>query len=340
MHWKVKAAIQNAIALLPEAMSYATYYWLQRRFGGLKRTDPVDRLRAGIQTWRHIAEQGIDPAGKVFFEVGTGTMPVVPLAFWLMGASRTITVDLNPYLKEELVGETLDYIAANQTSVEVLFGALLQRQRMDNLLQCARPGAFSLKRFLDLCCIDYVGRGDAARTDLPSGSIDFHTSFTVFEHIPPGVLTKILMEGSRIVRDEGLFVHRIDYTDHFCHSDSAISPINFLQYSEAEWTRYAGNRYMYMNRLRHDDFLALYEAAGHRILAAAPIGNARSLEVLRTGGVRVDRRFESKSPEMLSASGAWVVSQKATRTAAHGSCPGYGGDLGTSVGSAHPGPVR
>jgi SAM-dependent methyltransferase len=340
VHWKVKAVIQNAISLLPEGMSYATYYWLQRRFGGLKRTDPVDRLLAGIQTWGHIAGQGIDPKGKVFFEVGTGTTPLVPLAFWLMGASRTITVDVNPYLKEELVGETLDYLAANRASVETLFGTLLQRHRMDDLLQCARPRAFSLKRFLDLCCIDYVGRGDATRTNLPSGSIDFHTSFTVFEHIPSDVLAKILVEGSRIVRDDGLFVHRIDYTDHFWHSDSRISPINFLQYSEEEWARYAGNRYMYMNRLRHDDVLALYEAAGHRILSAAPIVDARSLEALRTGGVRVDRRFEAKSAETLSTSGAWVVSQSATAAAAHGSPARDNGGLDRSVGSARPGAVR
>ena len=70
MHWKVKAAIQNAISLLPEAMSYATYYWIQRQFGGLKRTDPVQWLDAGVQTWERITAQGIDPTDKVFFEVG------------------------------------------------------------------------------------------------------------------------------------------------------------------------------------------------------------------------------------------------------------------------------
>ena len=49
-----------------------------------------------------------------------------------------------------------------------------------------------------------------------------------------------------------------------------IYPINFLQYSDAKWDRYADNRYMYMNRLRHDDFLALFHSSGHKILATEP----------------------------------------------------------------------
>ena len=318
VHWKVKAAIQNTVSLLPDPVSYAIYYRMQRLFGGLKKTDPVDRLVAGIETWEWIARQGLDPTDKIFFEIGTGTTPLVPLAFWLMGARRTITVDVNPYLKEELVDESLEYIAVNRKEVTALFGAHLQQKRMDDLLQCARTGAFSLRRFLDLCSIQYLGLGDAAKSGLPSGSIDFHTSYTVFEHIPPMVLARILEEGNRIVRDGGLFVHKIDYGDHFSHSDATISQINFLQYSDAEWASYAGNRYMYMNRLRHDDFLALFQSAGHRILATTPALDARSLELLKTGRLRVNERFERKSPETLAIWRSWIVSQRTTSPVANG----------------------
>jgi hypothetical protein len=30
--------------------------------------------------------------------------------------------------------------------------------------------------------------------------------------------------------------------------------------------RYAGNKYMYMNRLRHDDFLDLFKSFGQKII--------------------------------------------------------------------------
>jgi len=313
MHWKVKAAIQNTISIFPRSVSYSTYYRMQRLVGGLKRVNPVERFVAGVQTWRRIVKEGRDPADKVFFEVGTGTTPDVPLAFWLLGAKRTITVDVNPYLKGELVRETLEYIDANQNDVTALFGELLQHKRMADLLQFHRRGAFTLRGLLDLCSIEYIEPGDASRTGLPPRSIDFHTSYTVFEHIPPAVLAQILEEGNRIIRDDGLFVHMIDYSDHFSHSDTSISSINFLQYSDEEWAGYAGNRYMYMNRLRHDDVLALFQSAGHRILATTHSVDERSRDLLESGLFRLNAKFVTKSAEILSIRGSWIVSERTGR---------------------------
>ena len=99
MHWKLRATSQNTVSLLPTSFSYAAYYWIQRHFGGLRQTNPVSRLSAGIETWKLIQKAGYDPVEKVFFEVGTGREPVVPMAYWLMGAKKTITIDVNPYIK-------------------------------------------------------------------------------------------------------------------------------------------------------------------------------------------------------------------------------------------------
>ena len=311
MHWKTKATLQNAVSRLPSASSYATYYWLQRHFGGLRHINPMARLRAGIETWRQIEKIGRDPFGKTFFEVGTGRVPMTPLAYWLMGAKRVITIDLNPYMKAELTRECLKYIAGHVKDVQALFGPLLNRRRFEALLDFQCRDDFDLQNLLDLCHIAYIAPGDAAHTGLDPDAIDFHTSFNVFEHIPRNVLLAILAEGNRIIRPNGLFVHRVDYSDHFSHSDTRISPINFLQYSDAQWERYAGNRYMYMNRLRHDDFLALFESANHAVLAAEPTVDAPSLQLLRDGRLNVDARFGGKSVEVLAATEAWIVCAKA-----------------------------
>lgn len=307
MHWKAKATLQNAVARLPAGSSYATYYWLQRHFGGLRRINPAARLRAGIETWRQIEKLGRDPFDKTFFEVGTGRVPMTPLAYWLMGAGRVITVDLNPYLKAELTRECLQYIAYHAEDIRAMFGSLLNRKRFEALLYLQRQDGFDLQQLLDLCQITYIAPGDAARTGLGADEIDFHTSFNVFEHIPRAVLLAILDEGNRIIRRTGLFVHRVDYSDHFSHSDTRISPINFLQYSDEQWAHYADNRYMYMNRLRHDDFLALFESARHSILAAEPTIDAPSLQLLRDGGLSVDARFGGKTEEVLATTEAWIV---------------------------------
>jgi Methyltransferase domain. len=310
MHWKLKARIQNAVSLLPSQSSYAAYFWLQRHFGGLRKMNPVSRLSAGIETWRRIQKLDHDPIGKTFFEVGTGRAPITPLAYWLMGAKGTITIDLNPYVKPELVMEGLQYMADNRADMQRLFGPLLDQERLDGLLKLHRKADFDIDALLDLCNIQYIAPGDAAQTRLDPGSIDFHTSFNVFEHIPLAVLEKILAEGNRIIRDGGLFVHRIDYSDHFSHSDSSISPINFLQYSDTEWGKYAGNRYMYMNRLRHDDFVKLFESAGQHILATEPTVHLPSRELLGNHRLKSDERFRMKSQEVLATTDAWIVSKK------------------------------
>jgi len=309
MRWKTKSRIQNTISLLPSSLSYATYYWIQRHFGGLRKVSPIRRFEAAVSTWRLIKELGHDPTNKVFLEVGTGRVPAVPLAYWLMGAKSTATIDLNPYMRAELVADSLDYISGNKDELLKVFGSFVDKSRFEYLLNFHKNAAFSIDAFLRLFQINYIAPGNAADTKLIDQSIDFHTSYTVFEHIPPGTLNAILEEGNRLISDDGLFVHRIDYSDHFSHSDKEISAINFLRFTDSEWNRYAGNRYMYMNRLRHDDCLAIFESAGHEILLARPDVDQRSLNLLRQGNFQVDDRFKAKSESVLSITGSWIVSR-------------------------------
>lgn len=312
MHWKTKSKIQNAVSLFPSSVSYAVYYWIQRHFGGLRKVNPVSTLRVGVETWRLIQDLGYDPTGKVFLEVGTGRVPTIPVAYWLMGAQSTITIDLNPYMKAVLTREFLEYISSNKEEIQKLFGSFLNKKRLDKLLKFHKSSTFSISSLLEFCQIKYVAPGNVARTGLKEKSVDFHTSCTVLEHIPPVVLKEIIAEGNRIIGDAGLFVHRIDYSDHFSHSDKSISSINFLQYSDSEWDRYAGNRYMYTNRLRHDDYLAMFESAGHRILLNRPDVDERSLELLRSGTLQLNERFRTKPEDVLSISGSWIVSKKSS----------------------------
>ena len=310
MHWKQKANIQNALSLLPTSASYAIYYWVQRHFGNLKTINPTGRISAAIDTWTQMQEQGINPTGKVFMEIGTGRTPLVPMAYWLMGAEKTISIDLNPYLKAELIEESIQYIYKNKEDILSLFGPLIDQTRLNKLLSLNEPKKFSLSVFLDLCQIDYIAPGDASNTNLPEQSIDFHTSFTVLEHIPLGVLIEIFKEGNRIIKNNGLFVHRVDYSDHFSHSDKNISAINFLQYSEDEWNKFADNSYMYMNRLRHDDFIELLESVKHTTLNAQTYSDKRSQELLVNDEFLLNERFRSKPEEVLAITGAWITSRK------------------------------
>ena len=142
-----------------------------------------------------------------------------------MGADKVISVDLNPYLKEELVKADLDYIQKNKIKIEKLFGDYIFNDRLNSLLNYIRS-EYNLVNLLKFINVEYISSGDASQLPLSSQSINFHTSYTVFEHIPPEIPKAILIEGNRILKDNGLFVHKIDYSDHFSHSDKSISSIN------------------------------------------------------------------------------------------------------------------
>lgn len=310
MNWKIKALIQNTISYFPSSLSYAFYYFLQRKFGGLKEINPVNELTKGIDIWKTIKKQKNNPVDKIFFEIGTGRLVLVPLSFWLMGAKKTITIDANPYIKTELIKESLRYILKNKTEIKNLFGSLLDNERWGKLLSFARESSFSKTAFLRLCNTTYIAPGDAANTSLKNDSIDFHLSNLVFEHIPLKVLEKILVEGHRIVHKGGLFIHDIDYSDHFSHSDLNISSINFLSFSDEKWKWYAGNRYMYMNRLRHDDFLNLFHNMGWNALEVRVKIDERVQFLLRDGNISLDDRFKKKSENILSIYRSTMVFQK------------------------------
>lgn len=309
MHWKIKAAAQNIIHMLPPALSYETYYWVQRHLGRLKAISPVDCLSGGVRMWEGIQSLGQDPRGKVFFEVGTGRSPVMPIAFWLMGADRVISIDLNPYLKSEIVAEDLRYIRDNQPEIQAVFGALLDNVRFARLLEFAEGSRIDTEQLLRDCSIEYIAPGDAADTRLPAQSVDYHVSFNTFEHIPQNVLSAILREGSRIIRQNGLFLHSIDYSDHFAHTDQSISYVNFLQYSDVAWASYSGNRYMFHNRLRHDDFINLFQQAGHQLMKVETKIDRRSQELLSRGDLLLDAKFQGRPIETLATSSAVIISQ-------------------------------
>ena len=311
MYWKIKSAIQNTISLLPSEISYDVYCSLQRKFGGLRNINPTDKFIASMEVWNRILKQDQSPVGKVFLEVGTGRIPLMPIGYWLMGAEKIITIDVNPYLKRDLLAEALCYMLDHKDEIHSLFGDLIDQKRLQALLALVEfDRKTSVDEVLKLCQISYVAPGDAANTGLPDECIDYHTSYTVYEHIPNKLLEKIIKEGNRITKNSGLFIHCIDYSDHFSHSDKSISAINFLQYSDKEWDKYAGNRYMYMNRLRHDDFLDLFEGASQVVIAVDPNVDHRSEKMLKSNKIKLVEKFRLKQESVLIISSSWITSKK------------------------------
>lgn len=311
LNWKTKALIQNAIAFLPKDLSYKLYFLIQSKFGGLQNINHLYYLKAAKNILDYIMEFNHSPVDKTFFELGTGRIVMLPMCYWLTGAKKIITVDLNPYLVEDLVLQNVKYLLDNEKQVLELFAGLIQKERWELLKNFVeKEKKLSLGKVLNFFCIEYLAPCDAANTKLPSSTIDFHTSYTVLEHIPKEIIQKIFTEGNKIIKPDGLFIHEIDYSDHFAHSDNSISLINFLKYSDFTWNLFAGNKYMYMNRLRHDDFVDLYGEFKHKLLKIKTDNNTNLYDQLENMKIVVDEKFKQKSNNILCITGACIVSKK------------------------------
>jgi SAM-dependent methyltransferase len=306
MNWQRKARIQNLIASLP--LSNALYYAMQRSVGSLRagRANPVEYFDAARRMAEWIRATGRDIEGMRFLEVGTGRNVNLPTALWLCGAAEVTTVDLNPYLSSTLVFESNEYVRRHGEEVLSAFGAEAARPQFQARLAALSNFKGNLDALLKMMNVRYLPRADAAQLPLADASIDAHVSFAVFEHIPAPALARILAEARRILRPDGLLVHIIDPSDHFSHDDPSITAINFLQFGEDEWAKWAGNQFMYHNRLRAFEYLELFARAGVRIIREMQTLDEPSLGALKNG-FPLHRQFGHIPAEQLAVRSLNVV---------------------------------
>lgn len=306
MNWRWKARVQNLIAALP--WSDAVYYAVQRGAGGLRpgRHDPREWLRAAVRMFDWIEQSGREAAGRSFLEVGTGRALDLPLGLWLCGARRVTTVDLNPYLAPAIVRESVEFLRRGEREVTEIFGRRAEGTPFRERFRRLAGFAGDTSELLRLTGIEYAAPADAARLKLADGSVDYHVSYTVLEHIPPDALAAILAEARRVVAPGGLLLHVVDPSDHFAHEDESLTAVNFLQFSEREWARIAGNKFMYHNRLRAHEYVELFERAGVRLLRQRQSVDEASLRLLRDG-FRLDARFAGTDAEELAVSGITLM---------------------------------
>ena len=309
LNWKLKSLIQRTCAALPVGQE-SVYYFLQSNFGSMRRApDPFPNLEDAATIGSELLDLGFRFDGKRVMEVGTGRRLDMPLAFHLMGAASTATVDLHQYLRPEYALAALRVMLERRNDVVRIFSPLvgsdMLTRRLDRLASVQ-----SIEQLLALTGIEYHSPVDATKTSLPSASIDLQFSYTVFEHIPREVLLGILSECSRLLKPGGYACHHIDLSDHFAHDDASITFINFLQFDEREWSRYNDNQFAYQNRMRVTDFEKLYKEARHKPVLWKPFTDKRGLAAL-AGGFPLAGQYRGVPHDILGTVVVRAISQPA-----------------------------
>jgi predicted SAM-dependent methyltransferase len=249
MDFRIKCCVQSILSRLPgnEKLNFFFQRFVAKnlpmRLGGY--ITKWEQAKRHMEAYRRYA----DVTPSVCYEIGSGWDLAVALSLASIAkVSKIYCVDVREHLRVSLLNNSLRMMFEQ---------GILDRQYIAT--------KDSRQKILDEFKIKYVVVDSCGETAFQDHEIDFIFSNNVFEHIPPDSLVYTLKECKRVLSEEGIMSISIDYGDHYCTFDKSITPYNMLKYSNKQWLKY-NHELHYINRLRHSDFVKLFERAGFDIL--------------------------------------------------------------------------
>lgn len=259
--WKVKAAVQKGISLVPGGRNIN--YFLQRhvtkgaRLNQQYIEDKLDHVRRHLSAWRDHAPESIDPPESAL-ELGTGWFPVIPIAMRMAGCKQITTIDLDPHIRPDNVLLTIRKLLEYHESGRLTNWFQMQEDQLPKI-----KAALKSKDPLQALNIEYIV-GDATAL-AGEDRFDLSLSNNVLEHVSAKVMDGILKRFAGLTRNDGIGSHFVDMSDHFAHFDSSISVYHFLRFSPGAWAR-IDNDLQPQNRLRLPHLRASFKRSGWEIL--------------------------------------------------------------------------
>lgn len=244
MDWKLKARVFRALSRLP--LGAALHYQLQRRITKEwpRRPEVLGQLLTAARRLHAVADGRQEQA----LEIGAGRDLAVAVALRMLGVRHITCVDVERLARPELVAHAAAYMARE--------------------LGVPAPWIRSMAD-IEAFGITYVAPTTLQAAGLAPATFDCFYSVDTLEHIPTEALREVFRCAHALLTPAGLSLHLIDYGDHYARSDNGLSRFNFLTFTEEGWEPY-NSRFQYVNRLRHSDFLGLFEESGLHVEHAEP----------------------------------------------------------------------
>lgn len=274
MNWKVKLLVQKLLDTLPEAIGTKMHLPMQRLFGNIGRMDSNNRhkliQRGIVNTVKFLQEKMMfNFNGCKILEVGTGWHGGDILLFHILGASKIYTCDITKNLNESIVMDMLKSIG-NQLNIisqecNVEISSLEKRYKRI-------ASSTNLSQLLTTANIKYFAPIKLYEINLPSSSFDLFYSRSVLQRIPPNHLAKYLKKAHKALKPEGYSYHIIHHSDHNARHDKELGSLDYLRYSDGIYNAIQSKKYNYQNRMRHLEFLQLFEATGFENVFEQTIG--------------------------------------------------------------------
>ena len=241
INWKLKALLYKIFDALKLK---GTFYLIQKYITKRSKIkiNKIDR------SW-HFHSENIKKKkiGKIL-EIGAGKS---------LAQNIYISYNFNNSIKQTVIdiSEMLDFKLFNEASKQV-----------SNLLNLKNKGLVeNLEQLKQLYNIDYKAPMKVEELEENENKYDMCISTTALEHFSVLDLKNYLKQLKKILSGETLISSAIDYSDHYSHTDSSISPLNYLKFTELEWKKY-NNSYLFQNRLRHQDYKKVFSEMDFEIL--------------------------------------------------------------------------
>lgn len=274
MDWRVKAAVQGTMSVLPGGRRLNG--WFQRHItrGVIPTVDSVERKWSQSMDLVSLAQRkaSLPDLGWTALELGTGWQPVAPLALRAAGAGEVLTVDLEPLLTPAATGDTLRLVRDG-----IRHGSLecrIERAALLDELDAALAGESAPEEQMRTCGVVPVQSELADLIGIVEPA-DLTVSNNTLEHIPEDDLHGLLEALAQLTDRRGATAHFIDLKDHYAGFDPSIGPYNYLRYTDRKW-RWFNNRLHHQNRLRSSDYLSAFESAGFSTVAVETEQDDRS----------------------------------------------------------------
>ena len=159
---------------------------------------------------------------------------------------------------------------------------------------------------LNECNCQYLTDGLRSLKQIPSISVSYCFSNAVLEHIPKYDFAEITQELFRILKPDGVCVHRVDLKDHLGGG------LNNLRFPESVWEGLLFSRSgFYTNRIRFDEMLTIFEQAGF----ACTLPRILRWQHLPLPRSKLDAAFSHLSDDDLLVSSFDVVLKKSSKQA-------------------------
>ena len=149
----------------------------------------------------------------------------------------------------------------------------------------------------------YVVDPTGLMNGLPRHSFRLAISAGVMEHIPAATAPQFVSNMSALLVNQGLGFHSINIGDHLYIYDQAVSPKQYLTYSDAQWRRWYENEVQYINRIQRCEWLQMFSDAGFSVVEE---GGAET----DLSSLRVHSQYRDLSQKDINCTNLVVVVRK------------------------------